>query len=88
MPQCIMCYPKDGFTRMKDKDTNQFVPSDVEFCEPRSCSDDSLKVLDRITVFSTPFFAIGTILCPAGWAVTASAISYISLGLSTFSFRA
>ena len=80
LPQCIICYPKDGFLRKKVGDT--FVPNNVEFCEPKSCQwyNRTKAVCDKVAMFATPIVALGSLCCPATWPLATSIISVASTG--------
>ncbi|WKY10337.1 hypothetical protein Q1695_002579 [Nippostrongylus brasiliensis] len=82
-PQCMMCYPVDGFLRAQRG--RNFVASDVHFGEPYSCTLEgrTLKNLDKICVFASSAVAVTMFWTPVGWIASAlSAISGISLSYS------
>ncbi|WKY10343.1 hypothetical protein Q1695_002583 [Nippostrongylus brasiliensis] len=82
-PQCMMCYPVDGFLRAQRG--RNFVASDVHFGEPYSCTltGRAIEKLDKINMYVSPVVAVTMFWTPAGWIATAlCAVSYTTLSYS------
>lgn len=84
LPQCIMCYPEDGFLRKRSEIIGGYVASNVEFGEPKSCKmlNRVKDVFEHVVMVSTPVIALASFWCPASWAFALGATSYGLFGYS------